>query len=283
VIATENISEETQNPLFHAFTRAHFDRAKRYWLAYFVLENGIKTYIFERFLLEDGEPLTWPSMDDLPEDIHPDSILPKDFSGRVPRRGAYQLTPAGVPLPSYDAESDGAAAKAIGELGKSNERMGISIAAAMGGGNNRGGGGNTQGGGIRRMNIRVKNAKNSRQVDLHVPVNTEVKLGDLLRDGKVNRGGVNRWDPETITKLKSKEMELFVGIWDSPNQLPTMNKEDYFFVYDREDINTTTTEDLFHTVPKNASGNIQEAFDPLNLCLYVVENNIQDDEDVFEF
>jgi hypothetical protein len=110
-----------------------------------------------------------------------------------------------------------------------------------------------------------------------------VELGDLLRDGKVNRGGVNRWDPETITKLKSKEMELFVGIWDSPNQLPTMNKEDYFFVYDQEDINTTTTEDLFHTVPKNASGNIQEAFDPLNLCLYVVENNIQDDEDVFEF
>jgi hypothetical protein len=35
--------------------------------------------------------------------------------------------------------------------------------------------------------------------------------------------------------------------------------------------------------PPFGSQDSAAAFDPLNLCLYVVENNIQDDEDVFEF
>jgi hypothetical protein len=167
--------------------------------------------------------------------------------------------------------------------------MGATIAAAIGGGGGNlqggGGGGNLQGGGTRpqRMNIRVKNAKNLRQVDLHVLVSPTVKLGDVIRDDKVNRGSVNRWDPRTIKKLRSKEVEMFVGIRDSSKETLTMEKEDYFFVYDREDIKTTTTEDLYQALPKNERGNIQEAFDPVYLCLCVRENDIQEDEDVFEF
>jgi hypothetical protein len=70
-------------------------------------KQPLPSTIWQYYALEEGSVETWPTLDDLPNELHPDTIEAKDYCGKIPEKGAFKLHTNGIPQ-SYAADPNAA-------------------------------------------------------------------------------------------------------------------------------------------------------------------------------
>ena len=91
--------------LYHALTLEHYWYLIQYWKAHPIQREGLEQddgdeylggdkqgeglWCYEIWNLIDDEPSSWPSIQDLPPELHPETMDRSRFGGVVPQTGAY--------------------------------------------------------------------------------------------------------------------------------------------------------------------------------------------------
>jgi hypothetical protein len=131
---------------------------------------------------------------------------------------------------------------------------------------------------VTQINVRVSNADHdTRQLDIHVLVTTELSIWDGIYDkAAVKLANIRKWKSEKLDKLRSGELEVRCGIWN-----PLLNAY-YFDSYSLADLKETSINQMYKGIPKDDKGIVHKGFDPICFRLFTKAMPVcDDDEDSF--
>jgi hypothetical protein len=194
---------------------------------------------------------TWPMFGAiLPSDLHPETMVLSEFGNRAIEQGAFELTTNGIPRDYLNQEENpemmkAQSFKAIADALLTREMNSV----------------NTKSDSAEWFNVRIINSAepDKKFADLHLAVSDDLKLREVLEHEKVRWAGIPRWPLLISTKLKRDfppSCGLFLGVCDSEStgDPPVDSPRRHFFIYNKEDLDKVTTNDLFRALPKTDGG-----------------------------
>jgi len=96
--AEEFVKRHFHNPnceLYHALTLEQYIYLSEYWKTN---KNDEEKFCYEVYSIQEDDPSTWASLEDLPPKLHPEEIRKSlYFGGKIPMTGAYPPGDDGIP------------------------------------------------------------------------------------------------------------------------------------------------------------------------------------------
>ena len=96
--AEEFVKRHFHNPdceLYHALTLEQYIYLSEYWKS---TKNEDDKYCYEAWTIQEDDPTTWATLEDLPANLKPESIRKNlYFGGKIPEKGAYPPDDDGLP------------------------------------------------------------------------------------------------------------------------------------------------------------------------------------------
>ena len=158
---------------YKALTYEHWTKLYKFWISTQVECEGERKWMHQHFSLSREDIDTWPALDVLPPELHPATINPADYFGKIPSSGKYNLLDNG--LPESFGTNDDAAKKyaALDTLPESNKYMGKYIGDSI---QKASGLAKTQ------LVVRVMKTFSHRHVDINVRATDSITLFDGIYD-----------------------------------------------------------------------------------------------------
>jgi len=124
------------------------------------------------------------------------------------------------------------------------------------------------------INIRIMNRETGRSADIRVPAEASLTIQKVLQRRKLKDEKLLYFQNDQNKKLKRKEALFKVGIWD-----PSKAEDDYSFIYGTAEMKTETTLELFHFLTRDGMDLFHQKYDPVHLCIFVVDNTTLKEEE----